>query len=189
MAPVFPHLPDFRRNHRQAGRPLTWRMHETITDKKICPGPKVCYLDARSLYPLRFFSRRQPMQKFIFLLMAILLVMTTDAAAKRKLPDEVPPLLRDNVKYVAPHWDSRRGSGPSREHYIEARDAQTDALLWEVKIYTVQFKRRLERDVQYIFIKKMEFQDSQLVIWNGAGDKFVVDLKTRKVKPAHKVYY
>jgi hypothetical protein len=42
--------------------------------------------------------------------------------------------------------------------------------------------------VQDIFITKMALEGQQLVIWNQRNDNFLVDLKTREVKPKNKVY-
>lgn len=127
------------------------------------------------------------MKKILISLIMISLSLTSGAAAKRTVPVEVPPLIRDNIKFVVPHFAGETGRD-QRGGYIEARDAKTDDLLWELKIYTVIYKRRLEKDVQDIFITKMEFQNHKLVIWNERNDKFLVDIKTREVKPKNKVY-
>jgi hypothetical protein len=141
----------------------------------------------RNVKDSEFSSMRWPMKKIIIALIVISLLLISGAAAKRKAPAELPPLILDNIKYVVPHWGGETGRGQSGG-YIEARDAKTDTLLWVLKIYTIKYKPKLERDVQDIFITKMELYNNKLLIWNERNDKFTVDLKTRAVKPKNKFY-
>ncbi len=127
------------------------------------------------------------MIKIIIFLMAIFVFLISGAEAKRRAPAEIPPLIHDDLIYTAPHWGSKTGRCQNGG-YIEVRGAKSGALLWELKIYTVQYTPALERDVQDIFITKMEFQNHSLVIWNERNDKFTVGINTREVEPKNRVY-
>ena len=54
--------------------------------------------------------------------------------------------------------------------------------MWTQKIYSVKFKDKQERDVQWVFINSMKLKDNTLIITNERGTVYHLDLKTRKVK-------
>jgi len=121
----------------------------------------------------------------------LLIVLSLDAIpayGKRSAPKEVPPVTYQGVTYSAPHWGAFNGRAQNGQ-YIQARSAETGKLLWELRIYEVKYDRKLESDVQDIFITSLKLVESGLQVANEAGDKFVVDLSKRKViKSANRVY-
>lgn len=71
---------------------------------------------------------------------------------------------------------------------MQVPDIKTDSVIWELKFYSINYNKGLEKDVQDIFVTKMEIQDQKLVIWNEKNDRFVVNVKTREVIPQYKIY-
>lgn len=107
--------------------------------------------------------------------------------AKRGAPQDIPPVVHKGVKYLAPHWGDFKNR-LQNGGYIEAWDVNTNRFLWRLRIYTTEYNKNLEGDVQDIFITRMEIKDGMLVIWNEAKDKFIVDLNNMEVKPKNKIY-
>ena len=122
------------------------------------------------------------------LLPLVLVLGAIHAYAKRSPPAEVPPVTYQDIKYSAPHWGAFNGRKQNGQ-YIQARSAETDKLLWELRIYEVKYDPKLESDVQDIFITSLKVVEGHLEVTNEAQDKFVVDLSKRKViKGAKRVY-
>ncbi len=123
----------------------------------------------------------------ITIIFLICVFLIPSAFAKRSPPIDVTPVIYNHIKYIAPHWGifNKR---PQNGGYIEAWDLKTGKLLWELKLYTIEYDKNLEQDVQDIFITKIEINGNSLIIWNEAKDKFDVDLNTRKVIPENKIY-
>ena len=106
--------------------------------------------------------------RLIFFLLTVFLM--TNLSAKRLSPKDVPPITVDNVEYRAPH---------KKMGVVEAwKDGK---IVWEQKIYNIKFNDKLERDVQWVFIKKMTHKDNYLLIQNEQGTFFTLNLKTKKV--------
>jgi hypothetical protein len=125
--------------------------------------------------------------KSTFLLVALSLGCAV-ANAKRPAPKEVLPVTYQGIKYSAPHWGTFNGHTQNGQ-YIEARNAETDKLLWQLRVYEVKYDPKLEGDVQDIFITSLKIVAGNLEVVNEARDTFVVDLSKRKViKGANRVY-
>ncbi|TFG22236.1 MAG: hypothetical protein EU529_11050 [Promethearchaeota archaeon] len=88
-------------------------------------------------------------------------------------PKRAQPLIHNNVMYIAPL---------NKLGYIEARDAKTDELLWDLKIYDVEYDPRLERDVQEIYITSIQSISGGLEVSDECNTKYFVNLKTKKVE-------
>jgi len=107
------------------------------------------------------------------LALCVLLVGGTPAAvAKRAAPRPVAPVVADGVRYSAP---------PEAMGFVIAATADTGKELWRVRIYEIHVDPNLERNVQDVFITSLELKDGTLIITNERGEKFALDLKTRKV--------
>ena len=85
------------------------------------------------------------------------------------------PVVHDGVKYLAPNANGREGK-------VEARSEKTGEKLWDAVIYTVTIDPNLEQDVQWVFITELAVRDGKLLVTNEKGERYVVDLKTRKVE-------
>ena len=115
--------------------------------------------------------------KPLSLLLSLTLVAlpAADAWAKRMPPKPVKPVVYQGVKYAAPNASGREGM-------VEARDEKTDKKLWDAVIYKVKIDPNLEEDVQWVFITKLERRDDKLLVTNEKNEKYLLDLKTHKVK-------
>lgn len=80
--------------------------------------------------------------------------------------------MANSVEYSAPH---------EQMGFVVATDLGTHKTLWRVRIYTVHIDPALERDVQDVFITSLSLERGGLVITNESGDRYSLDLVTRKV--------
>jgi len=96
------------------------------------------------------------------------------ALAKRSAPPRVEPAIHDSIRYVAPNDDGRRA-------YIEAWDVQTNKKLWELTVFTNHTEPRLEEDVQWVFINKLDVRDGTLLVISERGNTYLIDLKTKAI--------
>lgn len=92
--------------------------------------------------------------------------------AKRSAPAAVPPVVIKGVEYSAPH---------DAMAFVVAKGIGLGKELWRVRIYEVRVNPELERDVQDVFITSLSEKDGALLITNERGEKFTLDLQTRKV--------
>jgi hypothetical protein len=99
----------------------------------------------------------------------IALAVPTQAWAKRASPPVVAPVEHRGVRYSAPNDDGQRA-------IVKAHDLRTGRLLWEKTVFTVTIDPKLERDVQWIFIKSMAVKDDALVVVDERGRTHRVDL-------------
>src|SRR5256884_3274335 len=96
------------------------------------------------------------------------------ALAKRSAPPRVEPVIHDSIRYVAPNDDGRRA-------YIEAWDVQSNKKLWELTVFTNHIEPRLEEDVQWVFINKLNVRDGTLLVISERGNTYQIDLKTKAI--------
>jgi len=102
-------------------------------------------------------------------------MIASEAWAKRGGPKPVTPVVHDGVKYVVPNENGREGK-------IEARNEKTGEKLWVVVIYKVKIDPNLEEDVQWVFVTGLAICDNTLLVTNEKNERFVLDLKTKKVE-------
>ena len=96
------------------------------------------------------------------------------ASAKRSAPAKVDPVIHESIRYVAPNDDGRRG-------YIEAWNVGTNKKLWELTLFTNRIDRKLEEDVQWVFIKALNILDGRLLVTSESGKAYQVDLNAKEV--------
>jgi hypothetical protein len=96
-----------------------------------------------------------------------------EITASRDPPKKVEDIVHKGIKYFAP-W--------GKMGYIEARDVNTNELLWDLKVYDVEYLPALERDVQEVYIISLEIKNEALEIINERNKKYFVDLETKKIK-------
>src|SRR4051794_13483089 len=113
------------------------------------------------------------MTRFALVLSAIALTPHF-ALAKRSAPPRVEPAIHDGIRYVAPNDDGLRA-------YIEAWSVQTNKKLWDLTVFTNRIEPRLEKDVQWVFINKLNIRDSTLLVTSERGNTYQIDLKTKVV--------
>jgi hypothetical protein len=88
---------------------------------------------------------------------------------KRATPKEVPPVVVGNIEYSA------------SMNEVIAKDTLTKDQLWIKEIYPIKFNKRLERDVQEVYIDSLSYHDSTLLIRNENSHYYSLDLYTREV--------
>lgn len=91
----------------------------------------------------------------------------------RPPPKKVEPLIHENVKFLAP-WD--------KMGYIEARDKNTNDLLWDLKVYEVEIDPNIEHDVQEIYIASIKLKSGALEVRTEFNTKYMVNLETKEVR-------
>lgn len=128
---------------------------------------------------------------FRYLMLGVLLLlMLNDSAVlagemskKRAGPAAVAPVTIGQVRYEALPW-SRMRELDQNGGYIAAIDENSGQELWILKVYDVRYDGDMEDDKQDLFITRIEPKDSRtLLIENENGERFIVDLPTRIVKP------
>ena len=65
--------------------------------------------------------------------------------------------------------------------FVVATDTTSHKELWRERIYTVRINPVLERDVQDVFITSLVIEHRALIITNERGDRYTLDLATRRV--------
>ena len=108
-----------------------------------------------------------PMMRLILVFSAIA-ILPCLALAKRAAPPRVEPVIHDGSRYVAPNDDGRHA-------YIEAWDIQTNKKLWALTVFTNRVEPRLEEDVQWVFINKLNFLDDTLLVTSERGNTYRID--------------
>ena len=101
---------------------------------------------------------------------------------KRVSPEDVAPVTSDGVRYEALHWGRERGL-EQNGGYIVAIDSTSGKELWLAKIYTIEYKPKLETDVQDVFIQSIELSDDKkfLKVIDENHREFMLNLSNQKV--------
>jgi outer membrane protein assembly factor BamB len=96
------------------------------------------------------------------------------AEARVSHSESAPQIVYNDVVYIAPY---------SRDGVVEARDNKTKKLIWEKRLYHVVILPSLEADVQWIYATGMyvDAKVSRLIVRNGKGTIYSLDLATRQV--------
>jgi outer membrane protein assembly factor BamB len=94
--------------------------------------------------------------------------------AKRTPPKPVAPVTGDGVTYGS--------SGDGFEEFVVATQADSGKELWKTKIFAVQIKSGLEKDVQAIFITKLKLAGPTLYVRDESARCFQLELKTQAVE-------
>ena len=87
---------------------------------------------------------------------------------KRKAPKEVTPIIVDNIKYTAP---------TNQLGCVIAKDVTTDTLIWRKQVYTIQYNKDLEKDVQDVFIDSLFAKGKNLIIRTERGKVYSIQIQ------------
>ena len=103
--------------------------------------------------------------------------------ASRPPPPEVPPVEWAGVRCQ----QDLDGAARKRDQgfgYLQALDASSDQVLWELKVYTVKTQPGLEADVQEVYFSHMVRVTGrdELEIENEKGQRFLVDVKAHSAR-------
>jgi len=110
----------------------------------------------------------------LILVFSAIAVLPCLAPAKRAAASKVEPVIHEGIRYVVPNDDGRRA-------YIEAWDIRTNKKLWELTVFTSHIEPRLEEDVQWVFINKLNVRAGTLVVTSERGNTYQIDLKTKAI--------
>ncbi len=80
--------------------------------------------------------------------------------AKRAAPPEVEPLTVDGVTYSVSHIKDKCFFTA----YVIATDEETKSRKWKTQIYKITFNQEMEKDVQEVYISKLESTEDYLII-------------------------
>jgi hypothetical protein len=117
------------------------------------------------------FALRNP--TFVAIAICSLLLCTAaPIGAKRSAPKSVEAVTISGVTYSAPGWPVG---------VVIATDASSSRELWRQRIYAIRHDPTLEQDVQDVFITSLKRRGHVLLITNERGERFALDLSTRKV--------
>ena len=120
------------------------------------------------------------MRYYIAILLFIAVLVPVAANAKRAQAAKVEPVIYEGVRYTAPNNDGGRG-------YIQACDTKTNKMLWEATVFRNLINPLLEEDVQWVFIKKLSFEDGKLIVVDERDRAYTVDTKTHRVRKVKSV--
>ena len=120
------------------------------------------------------------MRYYIAILLFIAALVPVAANAKRAQAAKVEPVIYEGVRYTAPNNDGGRG-------YIQAWDTKTNKMLWEATVFRNFINPLLEEDVQWVFIKKLSFEDGKLIVVDERDRAYTVDTKTHRVRKVKSV--
>lgn len=118
------------------------------------------------------------MRLLLLLSLSVLLIPIT--YAKRSAPKEVSTIVYNGVIYSAPPF-IKKDDKFIRGQYVVAKAADTGKMLWDLRVYEVKYREDLESDVQDVFITELKIDKGYLFVTNERGEKFKVDLNTKKV--------
>ena len=121
--------------------------------------------------------------KVVSLIVATLVLLAPVAFAKRGAPAKVAPVTYEGIEYRAPTstLSPDAKAFPSKMGVVEAWDKAAGKMLWEKKVYIVAPDPGLERDVQDVFITKLEIDAGKLIVTTERNDRYSIDLTTREV--------
>jgi hypothetical protein len=117
------------------------------------------------------------MKKIILLLSLALLTLQAPLFAKRAYIEYPDKITIENVEYKATY----EFGNLLQKAYIEARNIETEEILWKKEIYKIILNPVLEQDVQWVMITEVKEKNGKLIISNEKKI-FSLDLATLEVK-------
>ena len=111
------------------------------------------------------------MKRIIIFAITVALLSAASLHARRKGPDKVASITKDGIEYRVQHFPNMG--------YVEAWKGKRS--IWRRQIYVVKLQL-VERDVQDVFIKKMNLEGNFLIITNERGSVYQLNLETLEVK-------
>ena len=114
-------------------------------------------------------------RRLLIVVVALFCIGCLQGFAKRIAPKPVPPVVHEGVQYSA--------SGDGKIGIVVATDVPTGKELWRGKIFRGHpHWWRGGEDNQWVFISSLRLGENTLVIGNGKGQCFLLDLRTKRVK-------
>lgn len=121
------------------------------------------------------------MKKKIIIFSALFFSLTF-LYAKRTPPPEVPPIFHNGCEYIADYSDGLfKGKGQ-----IIIKSLTDSKIIKSISIYSIWYKPFLEKDLQWVYIKKIELIDNNTIRIYNENDKIfdlqLINYKVKKIK-------
>ncbi len=116
--------------------------------------------------------------KIISILLLTLFIFPSLLFAKRANIEYPDKIIIKNIEYKA----SYEMGNLFQKAYIEARNIETDKIIWKKEIYQITLNPIMEQDVQWVMIIKVEIKDNKLLISNENEQNFLLDLETLEIE-------
>lgn len=124
-------------------------------------------------------SFKEYKMKKLFTLLSILIMFAASSFAKRGPRPEVKPITKGNFIYYASSDSFKDQSFGT----VEIESVDEPKYFYRIPIYAIEEDTNLERDVQWIEIKSMEFKDDETItIVNEMDHTFELNINTFEVK-------
>lgn len=104
---------------------------------------------------------------------------------KREAPRPVSAVHLDGIRYEPVVFGTARGLSQNGG-YIAAIEEQSGQELWVQKVYDIAYDETMEGDKQDVFVTGLAIDKNKrlIVVDNERGERFVVDIDSRRVAPA-----
>ena len=110
-----------------------------------------------------------------------LFTFAPEVMAGRSAPEEITPIIAFNKIFTVGYKISGSAT-QKRKAYVEASDLASGRTLWKAEIYTITYDAMLDSDVEDVYVSEMKLEGKTLLIEDETGQRFALDLNTRKVR-------
>jgi hypothetical protein len=107
--------------------------------------------------------------------LALIPLFHPPAYAKRLPPPSPAPITLNGIQYSAPNRNGTYGT-------VRAVNFKTGKMLWDQTIYKIAVDPKLESDVQWVYIRKLQRQGQLILVTNERNQRYQLNPKTRQVK-------
>ncbi|MFH1692237.1 MAG: hypothetical protein ABIC68_06730 [Candidatus Omnitrophota bacterium] len=116
--------------------------------------------------------------KIFCILLLTLFVFPSLLFAKRASIEYPNKIIIKNIEYIA----SYETGNLFQKAYIEAKNIETDEIIWKKEIYQIPLNPIMEQDIQWVMITKIEMKDNKLLISNENEQNYLLDLETLEIE-------
>jgi hypothetical protein len=119
------------------------------------------------------------MKKLIIFILSIIVLSYPMPSFAKRVHVEYPDTITVNGVVYQPAYSE---SFFFHKAYIVACDPTANKMKWKKKIYSTFLNPLVEHDVQFIMIKKVQYENGILVIENENDVKYFMNLETLDIK-------
>lgn len=110
-------------------------------------------------------------------------IVTSICYGKRKPPEVLGAVeYKDLIIVAIPSLLKYQKHTQKAGAYLEIRDKQTNNLMWWIQVYSIDYKKDLEKDIQDVFIKHLEVTGNEIMVVNELDMVFSINLDTKAVR-------
>jgi hypothetical protein len=118
------------------------------------------------------------MRRIILLLSIAIFAIHAPLHAKRAFIQYPDTIIIKNIEYKATY----EYGNLLQKAYIEAKNTETEKIIWKKEIYKIILNPTMEHDVQWVMITEVKEKNGKLLISNEKKEKFLLDLETLEVQ-------